>query len=550
MHDLELHLVDEVRAGRLTRREMVRRATVLGFSMSAIGTLISACGGGDGATDSASSGTPATGSPRRGGTGTFGLPAPTADVDPVTMSNTGAIQTAELAGEYLAFPDEKFGLQPMLATKWEPGATPKEWTFHLREGVKFHSGAPMTSADVVATFERLTDPKSNSAALSSFNGILSHGNTEAVDDMTVKFHLDRAFVDFPYIVSAFNYNTIVLPENYELGQFTKGGVGTGPFILKSFNQSQGADYVKNPDYWDKGKPYLDAAKATYYPDPAAIGLAMQAKEIDVFTQAPYQGSEALLANPEFRALENPSSGYREVQMRVDRDPFTDKRVRQAIALCVDREALVESLFGGKAEVGADHAFAPIFPSAPDPSEVPPRTQDYEQAKQLLADAGHPDGVSVTLTTKRFIELADYAVILKEQLKPAGIDVEVKIETPEVFDGSGDNQPWLEVPMGIVPWGARGVPSQLIVPAYTCDGVWNSAKWCDESFDKVLADFDAELDEQKRKQLALEAAKTQAEEVPAIIAYWISDLRITQTRVNGLAGAPSTQLNAAGMWLSS
>ena len=561
MREYEFHLVEEVRNGRMSRRDLIRRATVAGLSTSAIGTLLAACGGGD---DNKPSGTGAAkeeaGEIKRGGTGRFGITVPASDVDPVTMFNTGAIMTAQVAGEYLVFPDPEYNLVPKLATKWTAGSKPDVWDFKIRQGVKWHDGTDLTVDDVVASFERLTDPDSQSAALSAFGGVLSHGGTEKVDAETVRFNLDRGFVDFPYLVSAFNYNAIILPKKYKIGSFTKGGIGTGPFILREYRAKQGVTYEKNPNYWDKGKPYMDGVEIKYFDDTPPIVLALQAGEIDAFPQTPYQGSQALFQDSNIAVLESSSSEYRTLAMRVDKDPFTDKRVRQAIALCLDRPGLVEGLFGGRAELGNDHAFAPVYP----PSEravkdVPQRAQDYDAAKQLLADAGFSNGIDIELTTEKFLEIPQYAVTVKEQCKPAGINVKLTIQDQGTYYGSGKNQPWLQAPFTITDWGARGSASQTIGPAYLCvsvpkpdlssSGAWNASYWCDKEFDRLVASFDAELDEQRRMDIGVKAATLQHEEVPAIIGYWIKEQRATRKNVHGLASGPSFHLEPSAMWLS-
>ncbi|MDX6552298.1 MAG: peptide/nickel transport system substrate-binding protein, partial [Gaiellales bacterium] len=385
MNDLEYHLYEEAKAGRLTRQQLLVRASVLGISVPALTAILAACGGGS------SSSTPAAsssgGAIKKGGTGIFGITSPAQDVDPVTMFNTGSIMTTQLACDYLVFPDDKYALQPRLATKWVAGATPDEWTFTIRQGVKWHDGTPFTVDDVVASFDRITDPDIGSAALSAFAGVLSKGNVEKVDEQTVKFHLDRAYGDFPYLLSSFNYNAVILPKNYQVGSFTKGGIGTGPFILKTFSVDQGATYVKNPSYWGEGLPYLDAAEIKYFADTPPIVLALQGGSIHVFPQVPFQGSQALFNDSNIKVTETSSSEYRTLQMRADMEPFNKKEARQAVAYALDRPGLVEGLLGGKAEVGNDHAFAPIYPGSPTTSDVPQRTQDIEKAKQLLATAG-------------------------------------------------------------------------------------------------------------------------------------------------------------------
>lgn len=545
--DYEHHLYEEVAAGRLSRRELFRRATVMGLSLPTIGAILSACG--TGATTSASPSTSAApAKPRAGGTARIGSTAPTTTPDPVTMYDEGGILSVQPAGEYLAWPRTDYSLSPRLAVSWS-AKSPSEWVFKLRPGVKFHDGQTMTADDVVATMDRLTNPSTKSAALSAFKGILSAGGTEKLGPGTVAFHLDSPFVDFPYLVSAFNYNAVILPKSYTPGSFMKGGMGTGAFMVKSYTPGRGATYVRNPHYWAAGLPHLDGLSLTYYQSGSPMVLAMQGGALDVLPLAPY-GSQALFADPKLTKLKAPSSSYRTLQMRTDLAPFNDVRVREAVALCLDRPGIVAGVLSGDGQVGNDHAFAPVFPLSKLANEkIPQRRQDYAKARHLLSAAGHPGGLDVTLTTEHFLEVPTYAVFVQQQCKPAGIRVHLNVETQTAYYGSGTNQPWLQVPFGITDWTARGVPSQLILPAYTCGGVWNSAHWCDPAFDTVFSRLNATLDEQSRLQLALQAARIQHDAVPDAIAYWITQVRVTTATVHGLAAGPAAALDPRSMWLS-
>src|SRR5262249_13612290 len=161
-----------------------------------------------------------------------------------------------------------------------------------------------------------------------------------------------------------------------------------------------------------------------------------------------------------------SSTWREIHMRVDKEPFTDKRVRQALAYTIDREKMLQLLFRGKSEIGYDHLFAPSFGYR---VHAERRKQDYAKAKRLLAAAGHPGGVKATLTTENFLEIPQFVTILKERAKPAGIDITLNIEDQTTFYGSGATQPWLVVPFGCVDWSSRAVPSQLNGTCAVCKG---------------------------------------------------------------------------------
>lgn len=546
MDEYEYHLLEEVRSRRLSRRGFLVRASVMGLGLPAISTILAACGQGDGGSSQT---TGPAGPPRRGGTVNVAITKPASAVDPITLYNQGGQTTAQIAGEYLCFPRADYTLDPRLAVSWS-AANPSTWTFVLRQGVTWHDGSPFTADDVVYTMNLLTDPASNSSALSAFKGIFSKGNVEKVDDHTVTFHLDQPFVDFPYLVSSFNFNAIILPKNYQIGQFAKGRVGTGPFIMTEYQTETGATFVRNPHYWAPQYPYLDGLKLTYYDDDSTIALNVQGGQQDVWPVAPFSSAQALLQNPNVRVIKGESSEYRGLHMRTDVAPFNNVNARQAVAACIDRKAIVQSLLGGYGQVGNDHSFAPVFPVSKQAiASVAQRTPSIAAAKASLAKAGMAGGFSVTLTTEQYLEIPQYAVLVQQACKQAGIDIQLNVQSQTAYFGSGSNQPWLEVPMGIVDWGARGVPSQAILPAFTSGGIWNSAHWHDAAFDGLFAQLNATLDESSRLKIAAQMAQMQHDQVPEVIGYWINNLRVTATKVNGLAAGPADHFDPRSLWLS-
>jgi peptide/nickel transport system substrate-binding protein len=538
--DYALHLAEEAAAGRLSRAELLRRAAVLGLSAPAVSVLAS-CAGGDGGGGS----TAAEGPPRRGGELVLGTPVSGREPDPWFAIDSGGVVTTQLACEYLTRPGPGNVLEPALATAWRPGATTQEWTFDLRPDVRFHDGTTLTADDVVATFRTIADPEVGSSALSALGGVLSADGVEKVSAGRVRFHLDRPYADFPYLVSTYTYSAVILPATYEPGTFAQGGIGTGPFVLREFVPNDRAQYVRNTRYWRRGLPYLEEVTLRYYAEYAAIVLALQSGEADVTLEARYQGSQPLFDNPEVRMQREPSSAYRALHLRVDRPPLDSPLVRRAIALSLDRPALLQGLYSGRADLGNDHGFAPVYPTHPaTPSQ---RRQDHAAARRLLEQAGHGRGLALTLTIEQFEDVPQYGIFVKEMCKPAGIDMKLEILSQAEYYGSGDNQPWLEVPAGITDWASRGTASQTIGPAYRCGAVWNSAHWCDERFERLLREFDGELDLQRRRRLAADAAQIQHDAVPAVISYWIDDLRASRVHVGGLAEGPRPDL--ARLWRS-
>jgi peptide/nickel transport system substrate-binding protein len=510
------HLVEQVINGRMTRRQLLVRASIFGFSASAIGGLLAACGSSGSSSSTATAGSAP--SPKAGGTVRVSSPDSLTALNPVTTYDVGGAVMEQQVCEYLIWANNDMTLRGVLAASWEPDATAKVWTFKLRPGVTFNDGTPFTAADVVATFERLVNPKSGSAALSVLGGILSPGGTVAVDDSTVAFHLDKPFADFPVMVSSSNYNALILPKNWK-GDFVKNPIGTGPFTLTKYTPKVGATFAKNPNYWQKGYPLLDGVEFKFAADDAAASLALQAGSVDMQCQTPFQGSQALFSNPKFNIAEVPGTGLREMFMRVDKAPFTDKRVRQAVAYSLDRSAIIQALFGGRGTVGNDTVFASLYPNAP---QLTQRVQDYAKAKQLLSDAGHPNGVSITLTTEEYLEVPQYAQLVKAQCQPAGIKVNIATISYNDYY-AGNPAPWLSVPMGITDWAPRPTPIQFVQAMLLTSSLWDGAHWHSAAYDKLAAQYSATLDQTSRAKIATQMATTEQDETPHVLSFFITQL---------------------------
>src|ERR1700733_656307 len=181
--ELENHYIDELAAGRLSRRQFMRKGAVIGMSTTMMGAILAACGGANKVgTSSASSSGSASGTPTKGGTLRLATQAPSAAVNPLTVADAGGLCMLAQTGEFLAFDDNQaLQLKPMLATAWKPSQNGSVWTFSLRQGVKFHDGSPLTADDVVYTFQQLSNTKNASNALSTFVDVLKPTGVVKVD---------------------------------------------------------------------------------------------------------------------------------------------------------------------------------------------------------------------------------------------------------------------------------------------------------------------------------------------------------------------------------
>jgi peptide/nickel transport system substrate-binding protein len=499
------HIIDEYAAGRLSRRDLLRRGALVGISLPVLGAVISACG----SSSSTSSAPPAGTS---GATIKVGIVVPTATINPVTVADQGGLDMLAQTGEYLTLSDQSLTLKPVLATSWTPNSTADVWTFKIRQGVKFHDGSTLTADDVVYTYKLQTNPKSTSNALSAFGGALTPDGVQKVDTYTVAFHLTAPNGNFPYLTSSDNYNMIIIPNNYDPAKWQSSFIGTGPFVLKSYTPTVGASFTRNEQYW--GTKALPAA-----------------------TEFTLTGGEQLLTGG-FTISKLKSSAHRELSMRNDQAPFTDPRVRQAIALTLARPDIIKALFKGYADLGNDSPFAPVFPSTN--TSVAQRAQDIAKAKSLLSAAGHPNGFTTQLVTEDFLEIPQFAQIVAQSAKAIGVTINLKVESSAAYYGKATfgNSDWLDATMSLVDYGHRSVPNVFLgaplttYNASTGTGTWNAAHFNNAQYNKLAKQYIATSDLSTQQSIAGQIQTLLLNETPIIYAYFYNYLSAWAKNVTG------------------
>ena len=543
--ELENHIIDEYRAGYIGRREFIRRGTVVGMSLPLVGFLASACGSGD--DGSGDGGTPATQEDvevKPGGTFRSGLQLPGSDLDPVIVNNQGALGTLGQSGEFLIYSDRDLTPVPRLAESWKPNADGSQWTFKIRQGVKFHNGDPMTTEDVAATFNLHADPDNGSNALSALTGVLSKGGAQARDESTVVFELDAPNGNFPFTTSSDNYNLIILPKGFDPESWSKTFMGTGPWKLEKYTPNVGVTYTKNPDYWDKSRqPLPDRNEIKYYEQEDAAILAIQGGEVDLLAQFSAVNGKALLTDPNINVIELRAAQHRQVHMRTDMEPFNDKRVRQAVALLLNRDNIVKGLLEEKADYGNDSPMAPVYKSTD--KSVPQRKQDVERAKALLAEAGK-ENFSIELRTWRVFEVPQYAALIQNDLKAAGINVSLNITDAATYYGDAvyGKSPWLDSTFGITEYGHRGAPNVYLGAPLKSDGTWNSAHFKNKEYDALVTEYVAALDLQAQRTASKKIQEMLLDEVPIIFSYFYFYLTATKPDVGGMAVSAMGQVDVS------
>ena len=529
------HIIDEFAAGRLSRRDFVRRGTVVGISVPLLGSILAACGSSGTSSSPSGGSSSAAGAP--GAVIKAGIVTPTGAINPVTVADQGGLDMLGQTGEYLCLSTQTLTLKPVLATSWTPNSKADVWTFKIRQNVKFHNGQALTADDVVYTYQLHTNPKGEANALSAFGGVLTPAGVKKVDDFTVEFHLSAPNGNFPYLTSSDNYNMIILPKGYDPAKWQSTFLGTGPFNFGSYTPKSGATFTRNESYWGK-KALPSSTQFTFYDTQNPMVLGLTGGTIDVVGQFAVAGAQELLTGS-YNIIKLKSSAHRQLSMRNDKAPFTDPRVRQAIALTLDRPAIVKALFQGFADVGNDSPFAPVYPSTN--TSVAQRTKDIAKAKSLLAAAGHGSGFSTQLVTENFVEIPQYAQIVAQSAKEIGVNIGLKVESSSQYYGKATfgNSDWLDATMSLVDYGHRGVPNVFLTSpletynAKTGTGTWNAAHFSNAQYDKLVAQYIAASDLGTQKTLAGQIETLLLAQTPIIFGYFYNYLTATTKGVTGV-----------------
>ncbi len=464
---------------------------------------------------------------------------PTATINPLTVADQGGLDMLGQTGEYLTFSNQHLTLQPALAESWTPNSTADVWTFKIRQGVKFHNGQPLTADDVVYTYKLQTDPKSSANALSAFGGGLTPDGVVKVDDFTVAFHLTAPNGNFPYLTSSDNYNMIIIPNNYDPAKWQSSFVGTGPFVLKSYTPKVGASFTRNAQYWGpKAAARRDRVHLLRHPD--APDPRPHRRDHRRRRAVRRRGRRAVARpwSPVQRSSTSSRARTGELSMRNDQAPFTDPRVRQAIALTLDRPAIVEALFKGNAAIGNDSPFAPVFPSTN--QAWPSAREDIAKAKSLLSAAGHSSGFTAHLVTEQFVEIPQYAQIVVQAAKQIGVTIKLTVESSSAYYGKATfgNSDWLDAQMSLVDYGHRSVPNVfLTAPLQTTNakkgtGSWNAAHFSNSQYDKLSNQYIATSDLTTQRTIAGQIETLLLNETPIIFGYFYNYLSATAKNVTG------------------
>ncbi len=457
-----------------TPRYTLTRGGLLAAAAAAV-LAVAGCGSGDDATtNAAASGTAST---AEGGTLRWAINA-NASWDPVTSAAGNEVRHLGLVYEALTKIDEQGKPTPGLATKWAFSKGGKVLTFTLRPNVRFTDGAPFDAKAVVTNLERAKDQEGSVLV----QLLANVKKVKAVDASTVELDLSQPDYGLPLVLGG-KAGMQVSPKAIAAGvsKLPQKPVGAGPFKLTKFVPDASSTLVRNPEYWDAKDIHLDGVELQYLNDPQAVLAGLQSGSIDLASSTGSQVAAAKRASLQVEQF--PSLSATSIEINDAMKPFDDHKVIEAINYAIDREALIRTQSGG---IGAP-AFQP-FPKgyvgfSPEVANLYPH--DPAKAKQLLKEAGYPNGLTIPIT---YFDVAPYKGLTEQlQAQLAAVGIKSKLSTLPLAQAAERVYVKHDVafnPNGIV---GRESPLQMLDVQYGQDGLLNPGRKASPELTKAIAD---------------------------------------------------------------
>jgi peptide/nickel transport system substrate-binding protein len=399
--------------------------------------LLGACGGSSGGSSKASLNGSAgasksavcAGTPVHGGNLVYERQAETQTLDPLNIRNgNGDIFAYNLiySGLVRSDPSGSTKIEPSLAQRWTISPDGRTYTFYLRPGLKFSNGQPVTAEDVKWSLDRFGNPKIN-AAMSSVAG--GYGTSKVLGDTTVQFHLAKPVAAFLYDISIFP--AFVLPKNLveKEGQaFYNHPVGTGPFVVKEFVKGSHITFVRNPNYWESAKPYLDSVRFNFATDSNSRILALRGGSAQDMDGLPFSQISSIQADKNLAVQSAKVPSFMGLWLNHARKPFDDLNVRKAMQYALNRQEMTSAIFHGLGQI-PNSVLMGLKYDAP-ASVVKPYPYDLAMAKSLMAKSAFPHGFSTSLQyPSGYDYYTQLALLMQQELGAIGIKVKLVVEDP-------------------------------------------------------------------------------------------------------------------------
>lgn len=488
----------DLSAGKISRRQFIMTAIAAGATLPTALTLAT----------SAEAATPVSGGRLRHGT-RHGSTTDT--LDSGTSENGFTLAMHYSYGNHLTEVDNDGQLIGELAESFEPNADASTWVFNLRKGVEFHNGKSLTADDVIATFNYHRGENSKSAA----KDLLSAITTLKKDgDNRVIMELSGGNADFPYIVS--DYHLVIKPSK-DGAIDPLSGIGTGGYVLDTFEPGVRAVGKRNPNYFKEGRAHFDEYELISILDVAARQNAIMNGDVDYIDGVDPKTVALLGRVPTLNILETTGTQHYTFPMRLNVEPFANADLRLALKYSIKRQELVDKILLGHGLVGNDIPVSSAMPFLN--TDLAQREYDPEKAAEHYKKSGHSGPIQLSASDAAFAGAVDAAQLIAASAKEAGIEIEV---VREPSDGYWSNV-WNKKGWCACYWGGRPTQDWMYSAAYTSDTEWNDTAWTDtdsaKRFNDLVVTARSETDQAARKNQYFEAQQLLHDDGGAIVAMW-------------------------------
>jgi len=490
------------RAARPDRPSTPSRRAVLAGTAGIAGLgLLALTGCATGANSTTIPEAAATGTAARGGRLRVARPAASAAETLDSASSLSAYEYLGALYNRLVKLDEKGQTIPDLAEEWAASADGATWTFRLRRGVRFHDGSTFTAADAIASIQHILDPATASPQGGVLADMIGPDSMSAPDPYTLRFQLLTPNAEFPSLLTA--YQCYIVPAA-AIGTIGSTGIGTGPFRLSSFHPA-GSGSVEAFDDHFAGRPVLDGIDFSSIQDTTARVNALLAGQIDLISQTNLDFATARVVSASSRATvaRVVDAQWYTIPMLATSAEFQDPLVRQAMKLAYDPEQIVATALQGTGTPARDNPVPPSLAAFVDVD----RPYDPDKAKALLAKAGL-SGLKTEIHTSSYESVfTPMAVAYRDQVKAAGIDLTVRNSSADSYY----TEIWMQKPLMVSYWFTGRPIDQVLNQIFRTGSSYNESAWSNPTFDALLDDARATMDDEKRLMLYQDAQRLVVED---------------------------------------
>ncbi|MCF7946159.1 MAG: ABC transporter substrate-binding protein [Spirochaetia bacterium] len=456
---------------------------------------------------------------------TLGVDQEAVGLDPHIVTAFSSMRRLDLLYNRLVRLDDNMKVVPDLAESWEiPNNT--TYIFNLRKGVKFHNGREMVAEDVKYSLERVLDDKTASPGRSY---IATIDKVEVVDDYTVKLHLSAPLASLLNALTSNNISIVPKEVVEEHGNLQRVAVGTGPYMLDEWVADNSMTLVRNPDYFEEGLPMAEKVVFRVIPEEASLLAGVKSGELNIATINDGATIRQAKNDKNVVVMNKPGMNVRVFSFNNEKEPFDDVRVRQAVALAIDRDEIITM-----AEYGMGKATGPIPISAKEwaipPEELPLGSTDHERARALLAEAGYPNGFEFDIVCSSTYEGGlDVAQVIQDQLKNIGLTANLDvIEWGNYIDRwvKRDFETMVELR------GGSSEPDRFLFRSLHSTGGVNNFMFADDEADRLMEQGRKQTDPSERKDTYDKLQVLLSEKAPLVFLYSPNENHVLSTNVEG------------------